>query len=304
MVPIEQSKARRLDGIAVDTALRRMARARESPWLHIEVARRMVERLGPIRLAPRRVLDWWAGPGGSAEVLRQALPDAEIVAVEPNDAWAAQARRVSPRWWQPWLSAPAPVRIAAEPDTAIGRAQLVWSNMMLHGIVDPPALFARWHGLLDVDGVAMFSCLGPGTLRELRALYAELGWPAPTPGFVDMHDLGDMLVDAGFSDPVLDQETVTLRWKSGEALLAELRTLGGNAAPDRHAALRTPTWRRRLIDALEARRDADGTIGLGFEIAYGHGFKVAARARGAAPVLVSLDDMRSMVRRPKDEAGP
>src|SRR5829696_8127096 len=58
-----------------------------------------------------------------------------------------------------------------------------------------------------------------------------------------MHDLGDMLVDAGFADPVLDQETITLRWKSGEALLGELRQLGGNTAPARHPALRTPARR-------------------------------------------------------------
>ena len=60
--------------------------------------------------------------------------------------------------------------VADEPDAALGRAQLVWANMMLHGVADPPALFARWHALLAVDGFVMFSCLGPGTLRELREL--------------------------------------------------------------------------------------------------------------------------------------
>ena len=89
----------------------------------------------------------------------------------------------------------------------------------------------------------MFSCLGPGTLRELRALYQRLGWPAPTPDFIDMHDLGDMLVHAGFADPVMDQETLTLQLADmPQALLAELRSLGGNAAPiacqrPAHAAL-------------------------------------------------------------------
>jgi malonyl-CoA O-methyltransferase len=177
--------------------------------------------------------------------------------------------------------------------------------MALHLVVDPPALFARWQRLLDIDGIAVFSCLGPGTLRELRELYAAHGWPAPTPGFVDMHDLGDMLVDAGFADPVLDQETITLRWKSADALLQELRGLGGNTAPDRHAALRTPAWRQRLRDALAERADADGSIGLSVEVAYGHGFKPAPRLRADAPVSVSLDDMRAMVRRqrPSDRGG-
>jgi malonyl-CoA O-methyltransferase len=169
--------------------------------------------------------------------------------------------------------------------------------MALHLVVDPPALIARWLRLLDIEGVAVFSCLGPGTLRELRELYAASGWPPATPGFIDMHDLGDMLVDAGFADPVLDQETITLRWKSAEAALAELRQLGGNTHPQRYAGLRTPQWRDRLLAALAERADADGSIGLSIEVAYGHGFKPPPRLRADAPVAVSLDDMRAMVRR-------
>ncbi len=112
-----------------------------------------------------------------------------------------------------------------------------------------------------------------------------------------MHDLGDMLVQAGFADPVMDQETLTLRWRSAAALLAELRTLGANAAPDRFDGLRTPRWRARLERALESLADADGTIGMSFEVAYGHAFKAAPRVRGGGEATtVSLDDMRAMVR--------
>ena len=106
----------------------------------------------------------------------------------------------------------------------------------------------------------MFSCLGPGTLRELRDLYRAEGWPTPTPGYIDMHDLGDMLVEAGFAEPVLDQETITLRWRSATALLAELRQLGGNTAPDRFPGLRTRVARSPLAASASAP-DADGSIG-------------------------------------------
>ena len=295
----DRAGGRRLDAVAVERTLRRMAARPEPPWLHLEAARRLAERLAPMRIEPARVLDWGAGPGGGRDALRQRYPKAEIVAVEPDASWQARARRSSERrWWSLGRAQVASAHVAGEPDAALGRAQLVWANMILHGVIDPPALFARWHELLGVDGFVAFSCLGPGTLAELRELYASLGWPAPTPGFVDMHDLGDMLVAAGFADPVLDQETLTLSWASAEALLAELRQLGGNAAPDRFAGLRTPAWRRRLVAALEARAGADGRISLGFEIAYGHGFKAAPRLQGGE-VAVSLDDMRAMVRRPR-----
>jgi malonyl-CoA O-methyltransferase len=155
---------------------------------------------------------------------------------------------------------------------------------------------ARWQRALAPDGFLMFSSFGPDTLRELRALYARLGWPAPTPAFVDMHDLGDMLVQAGFADPVMDQETLTLSWPTPQAMLAELRGLGGNIAPDRMAGLRTPRWRARLEAALQSLAGADGRLHASFEIAYGHAFKALPRAQAGAPTTVSLEEMRALVR--------
>ncbi|MEO5696064.1 MAG: biotin synthase, partial [Burkholderiaceae bacterium] len=175
-------------------------------------------------------------------------------------------------------------------------AGLVWANMMLHAVVDPDVLFERWQTLLRVDGFVMFSCLGPGTLRELRSLYERLGWPAATPGFVDMHDLGDMLVRAGFADPVMDQEVLKLRWNDPCAFLDELRSLGGNTAPDRVAGLRTPRWRARLERELASLAGPDGSLGMSFEVAYGHAFKAAPRLRAGQATKVSLEEMRAMVR--------
>ena len=295
--PTDQD-ARRLDATAVAAALRRLARAPQAPWLHGEVARRMAQRLEVIKLQPELVIDWWSSLGAGAELLRQAYPKAQHVCVEPDATWARRAKAAQPalRWWSPqrWRGAPSPV---LTPDDELpATAQLVWANMTLHAVVDPPSLFERWQRLLRVDGFVMFSCLGPGTLGELRALYARLGWPAPTPGFVDMHDLGDMLVHAGFADPVMDQETLTLQYDSPQALLDELRSLGGNAAPDRFAGLRTPRWRARLLRELEALRGRDGKLEVSFEVAYGHAFRAAPRLRPGEATSISLDDMRAMVR--------
>jgi len=299
MATTDRGTGRGVDDIAARAALGRLRRAAAPPWLHGEIARRLIERLAPMRATPSRIVAWWPGPGGGDELLRAAYPRAARVAVEPDAAWAERRRTAERRPWWSRAAARAVVVDETAGDAEIGRAQLVWANMALAFVVDPPALFARWYRLLEVDGLALFSCPGPATLRQLREVYAECGWPAPTPGYVDMHDLGDMLVAAGFADPVLDQETLTLRWKSAEALLAELRQLGGNTAPDRFAGLRTPAWRKRLVAALEARADADGGIALSIEIAYGHGFKPAPRLGDGAPVAVSLDEMRAMVRRPR-----
>jgi malonyl-CoA O-methyltransferase len=179
---------------------------------------------------------------------------------------------------------------------AAGSAELVWANMMLHGVAEPQAVMASWHRALAVDGFLMFSTLGPGSFETLRALYRRLGWPTPFAPFVDMHDLGDMLVQAGFADPVMDQELVTLTWPDAAALLAELRTLGGNVDPARHVGLRTPRWRGQLEAALATLAGPDRRPALQVEMVFGHAFRPAPRAPLAAETAVPLADLRAMVR--------
>ena len=92
--------ARRLDPVAVNAALRRLARAPQAPWLHAEVARRMADKLQVIVLKPERLIDWWSALGAGAELLAQAYPQALRVAVEPDAAWAQRGRELNQKpWW-------------------------------------------------------------------------------------------------------------------------------------------------------------------------------------------------------------
>ena len=291
------STTRHLDVMSVRACLRRLARADEAPWLHAEVARRMAERLDIIRAKPEAVLDWWAFGGAGTTLLGKAYPAARRVIVEPTEALRTRSRQAAEApWWSARRWRGTALQVMAPDDVPPASVQLVWANMMLHASVDPAALIARWYRALAVDGFVMFSCLGPGTLRELRGLYQRMGWPPAMAEFVDMHDLGDMLVHAGFADPVMDQEVLTLSWDSPQALLRELRSLGANASPDRFAGLRTPRWRERVLAELRAMAATDGRIHMQFEVAYGHAFKAPPRVPLSAETTVSLDDMRAMVR--------
>ena len=306
MPPPERSTRRPLDAQALARVLGRLNRAAGPPWLHGEVARRMAERLAVIKLQPKAVADWPAHTGASRPLLKQAYPAAELLAVETDAARRdASAAALARPWWSPerWRSGAARVRTPEQ--LGAGEVQLLWSNMALHLAADPQALFAAWHRAVAVDGFLMFSTLGPGTLTTLRSLYATQGWGEPFAPFVDMHDLGDMLVEAGFADPVMDQETLTLTWQDAGQALDELRGLGGNMAAGRMPGLRTPRWRQRLLDALsaQAQQTSDGRIALPFEIVYGHAFRPLPRPRVAAETSLPLDDLRAMVRSGRG-AGP
>ncbi len=275
-----------------------------APWLHEEVARRMEDRLQWIRLQPKAWAHWEPVRGGlqAQALLRKRYPDAECFLMEPQPARAALAGQnakdgVAP-WWTPGRWTGGAVRTGMPPD---GSVQMLWANMALHMSADPQTLIARWHRALDTDGFLMFSCLGPDSLRELRSLYQALGWPAPGHDFTDMHDWGDMLVHAGFAEPVMDMERIALTYESPARLLADLRELGRNLHPARFPALRGRRWEKQLEAALTqhlADPAEDGRLKLTFEIIYGHALKPKPRVKLAAESAVSLRDMRQMLRNP------
>ena len=271
-----------------------------SPWLHEEVGRRMEDRLQWIRMKPTAWADWEPVRGGlHAHALVEArYRDAECVvaAGQPGPTRAA-LKAVARPWWRR-IGAKAP-RVGGLQD---GQAQMLWANMALHLAADPQALIGQWQRALAVDGFLMFSCLGPDSLRELRRLYAAMGWPAPAHEFTDMHDWGDMLVAAGFAEPVMDMERITLTWDSPGKLLAELAELGNNLHPQRFASLRGRRWRSELEAALVSELGGvDGRLALTFEIVYGHALKPAPRVRMSGESAVSLADMRALLQSDKGQ---
>lgn len=275
-----------------------------SPWLHEEVARRMEDRLQWIRQAPASWCHWDALRGGlQAHALVSArYPEARCQVVESAAYCEPVARQALAKpWWSlsRW-SAPS-IQWGLPFDASV---QMLWANMALHTAADPQALIAQWHRALAVDGYLMFSCLGPDTLRELHGVYAALGWPPAGHAFTDMHDWGDMLVHAGFAEPVMDMERITLTFATPERLVQELRELGCNLHPDRFPSLRGRRWRDKLYAVL-AERLADpqqgGQLALTFEIIYGHAFKPAPRVRMDSSSTVSLQDMRLMLRKGSKE---
>ena len=273
-----------------------------SPWLHEEVARRMQERLDVIRLQPRAWADWEPLRGGSQahQALSRRYPQAQCWSVVAQADEARQLRALTRMpWWQParWTGPATHTGLPPE-----GGVQMVWANMLLHQSPEPQALIAQWQRALAVDGFLMFSCLGPDTLKELRALHARMGWPAPAHEFTDMHDLGDMLVQAGFAEPVMDMERITLTFETPQRLARELRELGRNLSVGRFAGLRGRSWHAHWLQALadHGERDAQGRLALTFEVVYGHALKPLARPRMLPQSEIGLNDMRQMLasRRP------
>ncbi len=284
-----------LDPIAVSRWQRRAPLA--SPWLHEEVARRMQNRLQWIKLQPQAWAHWGALRGGlqAHAQLVKTYPNSACFVAEAHAERAQEAiKNIAKPWWSPTRWRAAATRFQAPPPASV---DMLWANMALHEAVDPQALLAEWHRALKVGGFLMFSCLGPDTARELREVYARLGWPPAGHELTDMHDWGDMLVQTGFAEPVMDMERITLSYETPARLLQELAELGRNFHPARFPALRGRAWKARLEQALARHlvQGDDGRLSLTFEVIYGHALKAPPKIKVSALSAVSVADMRSML---------
>lgn len=95
---------------------------------------------------------------------------------------------------------------------------LIVSNLYLPWCADMDGLFREWRRLLRADGLLMFTSLGPATLSEIDL--------EPLPQFMDMHNIGDALLKAGFADPVLDVEHFEMKYKDKTQVLSDLEKMG------------------------------------------------------------------------------
>lgn len=260
--------------------------------LQREVGARLVQHLDPIRIEPRRMFDLGCGTGAQFESLRRRFPRAELVAIDVAVPMLVKARGRAP-WWRRAL-APAPLLACADAGRlpfASSCAELAFSNLMLQWC-DAQAVFAEAARVLRAGGLLLFSTLGPDTLRELRAAFAESGAGGHVHEFVDMHDLGDALVAAGFADPVMEMETLTLEYSTVEALAADLRGGGErNALPGRPRGLGGRERWRRMAERYETRRRGS-ILPATYEVVYGHAWKSAPRTAADGRAIVEFQPRR------------
>lgn len=240
----------------------------EAAVLARETGARMAQRLDYVKIAPKRVADIGCATGDGIRELQKRYGAAQPIAIDFALPMLRAVRARTPRLLRMAQRGPRLVNadVRALP-LASGSLGLVWSNLMLHWLDDPLPAFREMHRVLEVGGLLMFATLGPDTLKEIRAACAKVGAGDTVRRFPDMHDLGDMLVAAGFADPVMDMDEVSLSYAHPRAFLADQRHLGV-----RDALLGQQDWRtwRRVLGAWAP---VEGRFPTHFELVFGHAWK-------------------------------
>jgi malonyl-CoA O-methyltransferase len=173
---------------------------------------------------------------------------------------------------------------AASLPLADGSVDLVFSNLMLPCCESPPAVLAEVGRVLRHPGLFSFTTFGPDTLRELRSAWAEVDRHSHVPDFQDMHNIGDALLQAGFAEPVVDAERLTITYPDLSRLAADLRAAGAvNLTPERNRGLTGRRTRSRLLKAYDHRRDAQGRLPVTVEVIYGQAWAAPPREAAGPP---------------------
>ncbi len=247
--------------------------------LQREVCTRMLERLEYIKLQPARILDAGSGTGWGARRLAQHYPDAQVIELDIAIGMLHTARGHS-SWWRKLFGGAKQLQVCADVEAlplSFSSMDLVWSNLALQWCNDLPATFVELNRVTRSDGLVMFSSFGPDTLKELRTAFDGVDGYNHVNRFADMHDIGDMLVAAGFADPVMEMEKITLTYDDVKAVMQDLRSIGAhNATAGRAPGMMGKAKWTRIVQNYETLR-RDGKLPATFEIIYGHAWKVPVR---------------------------
>lgn len=265
--------------------------------LQHEVCARVLERLDYIRLEPAVILDAGSGTGNALAGLAQRYPRARIIALDVALAMLARGRSRVPRWKSLLAGRSTPAAVCGDIERlplAAGSIGMAWSNLALQWVHDLQHTFDEMQRVLMPGGLLMFSTFGPDTLKELRAAYAGTDRHTHVNRFIDMHDIGDMLVKAGFADPVMDMETFTLTYAEVRELMRDLKAIGAhNVTQGRPAGLSGKTLLRTVARNYEALR-RDGRLPATFEVVYGHAWKPQPRVGPSGRPVIEIKPQKGI----------
>ena len=279
-----------IDKVRVRASFNRAANTYDAAAvLQKRVREEMLSRLDLVNIKPKAILDAGCGTGHGSFALQKRFSNANIVSLDLAFNMLQQTKLQRP-WLQKCLQKMLHQQhlLCADIENmpiASNSMGLVWSNLALQWCNNLDGAFIELARVLQPEGLLMFSTFGPDTLKELRA--ATTNGHTHVSRFIDMHDIGDALIRAGFSTPVLDVEHYTLTYDDVKSVMTDLKSIGAhNATAGRARGLQGRGFLQNLVQNYEQFRVA-GKLPATFEVVYGHAWKAESKPQlddGYAPI--------------------
>lgn len=262
--------------------------------LQKEVRSRMLDRLDLVKITPQVILDAGCGTGHASAALAKRFSASRIVALDIAMGMLKKtqiSQGLKSRLGR-MLGLASQHLLCADIEQlplAANSIGLAWSNLAVQWCNDLDLAFSEVGRVLQPGGLFMFSTFGPDTLKELRQATAADPDHVHVSRFIDMHDIGDALVRAGFTASVLDVEHFVLTYDDVFGVMRDLKAIGAhNAADGRSRGLQGRGFLRELTERYERFR-REGKLPATFEVVYGHAWKAEPKFKsedGSVPITL------------------
>lgn len=238
----------------------------DADFVHAVTREGLLSRLQPLVVDASTVMDLGSATCSTSQVLSKRFGRAHVISVDLAHAMLQHGRKK-----RAWFARTSYVQAtAAALPFSEQCIDVVFANLLLPWVDDPTTVFSEIARVLRKGGVFAFATLGPDSLLEVRRAWSQVDDKEHVNRFLDMHDLGDGLVNAGFADPVLDVDRLSISYESVEKLFADLTAVGArNALRQRNRSLGGKQHFRQMTEALRSS-GSDGKITLDLELVFGH----------------------------------
>lgn len=245
--------------------------------LQKEVCKRLLEKLEVVRLSPQWILDAGSGTGEAVRPLQKKYKKAEVVVLDLSERMLKKAAGQGALFRKPH-------QVCANIESlpfADNSFDLLFSSLAMQWCNDLGATLVEFKRVLKPGALLQFATFGPDTLKELRASWQQVDGAVHVNSFIDMHDIGDGLLQAGFAEPVMESEIITVNYQEVDTLMQDLRDIGANVTARGHRqGLLTRNMLKQLREAYEVYRQQE-VLPASYEIVYGHAWVAPADNRTA-----------------------
>ena len=233
----------------------------DNAFLQNEIANRLAEKLKVISIKPQTIIDLGSGTGFLGNKTAEIFPNANLVCVD----FAQKSL----------LKNPQNLKVCAdayELPFASNSVDFIVSNLMMQWCPDLKTLFNECFRVLKPQGLFLFTTFGPDTLKELKRSWSAVDSSAHVNNFIDMHDIGDQMLQSGFQSPIMEMENITLTYEKVLDLMHDLKSIGAQNVSNRSKTLTGKTKFKKMIEMYESYR-SDGKLPATYEVIYGHAWK-------------------------------
>ena len=229
-----------------------------------EVSLRMIEKLKFIKISPKNILDLGCGTGHLSLLLKSLYPHAHITCLDFSPEMLYQCK----------LKEPGFETICADIENLpfkTSQYDIIVSSLTLHWCKDIKKIFYDVYNALNKNGIFVFTTVGPDTLKELKETYKLIDERDHVNTFHDMHIYGDLLLNIGFDDPVIDVEKIVMEYPSVQDIFNSIKKIGANTLTNNHENIITKSMYKKIIDLYPKTEKT--TYPVTYEVIYGASWK-------------------------------